>query len=157
LRWRASLERRTDGFRIESIHLRTEGYDVDSPLFALGIAERDDHRRVLGIALAFEPKKVADSQSFGAVGQLDRKIHVANRIRVRWDRSIPPATAPAPLSLVLGTSLSLLPIARIANPAASRVTEVSVRWHRDGQARAASFLEASLAVPVASRRVEVAV
>jgi hypothetical protein len=63
----------------------------------------------------------------------------------------------ATLSLVLGTSLSLLPIARIASPAVSRVTDVSVLWHLEGLARAASLLEASLAVPVASGRVEVTV
>jgi hypothetical protein len=52
------------GFRIESIHLRTEAYDVGSPLCALGIAEREDRRRVPGVALAFEPNKVVDSQLF---------------------------------------------------------------------------------------------
>jgi hypothetical protein len=65
----ARVSQPADGFRIESIHLRTEGYDVGSPLCALGIAEREDRRRVPGVALAFEPNEVVDSQLFGAIGQ----------------------------------------------------------------------------------------
>jgi hypothetical protein len=63
----------------------------------------------------------------------------------------------ATLSLVLATRLSLLAISRIASPSVSRVIEVSVHWYLDGQARVGPFLEAALAAPVASRRVEVAV
>jgi hypothetical protein len=89
---------------------------------------------------------------------------VVARMPAFFDPAAPPARLSARttnrsdwLSLVLGADLSPLPIARIASPAVSRVTEVSVHWHLEGQARPESFLEASLAVPVVSRRVEVAV
>jgi hypothetical protein len=42
--------------------------------------------------------------------------------------------AQGPLSLVLDAGLSLLAIARVAGPVASRVAEVSVRWHLEGYA-----------------------
>jgi hypothetical protein len=107
--------------------------------------------------------KVVDLQPFGAIGQPRDDITEFPVLR-----AILPARAPARLSarttngsdrlfLVLGAGLSPLPIARIAIPAVSRVIEVSVHWNLEGQARPESFLEASLAVPVVSRRVEVAV